>query len=123
MCNTKSVKVVKQKPEGEFAEVDFDFGKVLVDKKIEASMMEEALIRELIRETQSLRKKSGLQVKEKITLTLNSDDQTNKLLSKYIKLLAKEVGAKKILVGKLQGKHEGILEFNNKKISIKFDRA
>ncbi|MEM7821795.1 MAG: DUF5915 domain-containing protein, partial [Candidatus Aenigmatarchaeota archaeon] len=106
----------------EFSEIDFDFGGVLVDKKLDEKLLEEALMRELIREIQELRKKFGFVVKEKIELTLDSDEQTNKILNKYIKFLSKEVGAKKIDVGKLKGKFKGQLKFENKQINIAFSK-
>jgi len=122
MCNTKSVKVLRKEPKGEFSKVSFDFGKVLVDKKLGKRLLEEALFRELIRQVQSLRKKYGFQVKDRISLTLNSDKKTNKTLEKYVKILKKEVGAKKVRVGKLKGKHKGSLEFEKVKIEIMFDK-
>ncbi len=121
MCNTKSVKVLEKEPKGEFCGVEFDFGKLLVPSKLSEELLEEALVRELIREIQELRKKSSFQVKETIVLTLNSDKETNEILKKNVKLLCKEVGAKQIVVGKLSGRFSGKLEFDNKTIEIKFD--
>lgn len=123
MCNTKSIKVTKEILEGEFSEVDFDIGKVLVDKKLDEKLLEEALIRELIREVQALRKKYGFRVKENINLTLSSDEKTNKTLNKYVKLLGKEVGAKKVNISKLKGKFKGQLKFENKNIEIAFEKV
>jgi isoleucyl-tRNA synthetase len=121
MCNTKSIKVVKEKPEGEFSEMDFDLGKVLVDKKIDEKLLEEALIRELVREVQALRKKYDFHVKENINLTLKSDEKTNLILKKYINALKKEVGAKKVALGELKGKCKGSLKFENVGIEIAFE--
>jgi len=122
MCNAKSV-VVAKKPAGEFSEVKFDFGSVLVDKKLDEKLMEEALLREVIREVQSMRKQNKFNVNEMITLTLSSDEKTNLILKKFEKELMKEVGAGKILVGKLKGKFTGKLEFEGKIIEIKFDKS
>jgi isoleucyl-tRNA synthetase len=122
MCNCKCIHVVKQKPKGEFSESDFDFGKVLINKKLDKKLLEEAMIRELVREIQDLRKKNKFQVKENIFLSLNSDNKTNKILKEYEKLLMKEVGAKKISVGRLEGKFKGQLKFDNKEINILFSK-
>jgi isoleucyl-tRNA synthetase len=122
MCNCKDVKVVNKKPEGEFSEVEFEFGKVLIDKKLDEKLLEEALFRELVREIQSMRKENGFNVKEKIALTLSSDEQTKKLLNKYTKLLGSEVGAKTVETGKLEGKFKGQVKFEDKTIEIAFEK-
>ncbi len=121
MCNTKSIKVLDKEPKGEFLGVEFDYGKVLVPTKLDEKLLEEALVRELIREVQELRKRNNFNVKESIVLTLSSDSKTNEILKKNIQLLCKEVGAEKIIIGKLIGKFSGKLEFDNKMIEIKFD--
>jgi len=122
MCNCKRVNVVKVKPKGEFSETEFDFGKVLINKKLDEKLLEEALIRELVREVQSLRKKHGFQVKESINLTLKSDEKTNALLKKHLNLLKKEVGAKKVVLGELKGKFKGSLEFEGNRVEISFEK-
>ncbi|HKZ45475.1 MAG TPA: isoleucine--tRNA ligase, partial [archaeon] len=122
MCNSKSVSTVKAEPKGEFSFADFEFGKVFVDRKLDKNLLEQSLIRELVRQIQDMRKKSGLQVKDRISLTLNSSEDVNTTLEKNAKELMKEVGASKVAVGKLQGKHTGSLEFDNKKIEIAFDK-
>jgi len=119
MCNAKDVKVATKKPKGEFSEAEFDLGKVFVSKEVD---MEEALVRELTREIQDMRKKNGFKVKENIILTLNSDGKTNKTLKKYEKILKKEVGASKTVVGKLKGKYKGSLQFEKVKVEILFDK-
>jgi len=122
MCNTKDIGLVKEKPKGEFSEVSFDLGKILVDKKLDEKLLEEALIRELIREIQTMRKKHGFHVSERILLNLSSDEKTNKALEKYVQSLKKEVGAKEIIVGKLEGEHKGSLKFEKLKVEIAFDK-
>lgn len=122
MCNCKSIKVVKEKPKGNFAEVEFDSGSIFVDKDMDEKLLEEAMVREVTREVQDLRKKNGFVIEEKIVLSLNSDEETNKKLKKYEKILAKEVGAKKIQLGKTEGRYKGSLQFGNAKIEIAFDR-
>jgi hypothetical protein len=122
MCNSKSVKIVKEIGKGDFAEAGFDFGKVYISKKLDEKLLNEALLRELVREVQDLRKKNGFIVKEKITLSLSSDEETNEMLGKNRQFLAREVGAKSVVVGSLKGRFRGKLEFEEKKIEIAFDR-
>jgi len=121
MCNSKLVDVVEKVPEGEFSEVDFSYGKVLVDKKLDDKLMEEALVRELVREIQSLRKQNGFYINQRISLTLNSDKITNSILKNYEKIIMKEVGADKLNIGFLKGRFSGKLEFEGKTIEIAFD--
>jgi len=123
MCNSKRVKAVSKEPKGEFSEVEFSLGKIFVPKKLSEKLLDEALLRELIREIQDLRKKSGFVVNDKIALSLNSDEKTNKLLEKNKKLLGQEVGAKSVVVGFDKGKFTGKLEFEDKKISIAFSKV
>jgi len=122
MCNCKLIKVVNKKPKGEFSETEFDFGKVLINKKLDEKLLEEAMIRELVREIQGLRKKNGFQVKERISLSLKSDEKTNAVLKKHIDTLKKEVGAKKVVLGDLKGKFKGSMKFEDREVEISFER-
>jgi len=122
MCNSKSVKIVKEIGKGDFAEASFDFGKVYISKKLDEKLLEEALLRELVREVQDLRKKNGFVVKDKIALCLSSDEKTEKLLEKNRQFLAGEVGAKSVAVGSVEGKFKGKIEFEDKEINIGFSR-
>jgi len=123
MCNCKAVAVAKDFPAGELAKANFELGKIAIERKLDSELMEEAMVRELVREIQSMRKKNGFNVMEAITLGLDSDAETNNILKKYEKNLKKEVGAKKIFVGKVAGKYKGSLQFEDKEIEIAFDRC
>jgi len=122
MCNSKKIGITSKEPKGEFSEADFSFGKVFVPRKLDGKLLDEAMVREIVREIQDLRKKNGFVVWEKILLSLSSDDKTNKVLEKNIKFLQREVGASGVKIGKLKGKYEGLLKFENKEIKISFDR-
>ncbi len=122
MCNCKEIKIVKEKPQGDFAEADFNFGKILIDKELDKELLEEALVREVIRAVQQLRKENKFNVSEYIILTLNSDERTNQILKKNEKVFEKEVGAKKVYVGKLEGRYKGSIKFENVQIEIAFEK-
>jgi len=122
MCNSKKLEVLKTKPKGQFSEAEFSLGKVLVDKELGKELMEEALIKEVIRKVQGMRKKHSFEVKESISLTLNSDKTTNETIKKYVEMLKKKVGAKKIEIGKLKGEHKESLEFEKIKVEIAFEK-
>ncbi len=121
-CNTKNIRVVSKKPKGEFSSIDTSFGQVLVNKKLDKGLLEEALFREIVREIQSLRKKNNFNVNETISLFIKSDEETEKSVKKYSDGIQKEVGADKISIGKMDGKIVGKLEFEGKTVEIGFNR-
>lgn len=123
MCNTKTIGVIEKEPKGNFSDVQFKYGKVFVNKSFDESILEEALIRELIRQIQSMRKENKFHVKESILLTLNSDEKTNEILEKYSLQITKEVGAKQLVVGKSEGNFKDKLDFEGKLIEIGFDKT
>ncbi|MEM5772771.1 MAG: isoleucine--tRNA ligase [Candidatus Aenigmatarchaeota archaeon] len=123
MCNSKEIKLAKEEPKGEFSAADFNLGKIFIPSKLDEKLLDEALLRELVRKIQEMRKKFGFVVKERIDLTLSSDEKTNKLLEKNKKLIGKEVGARSVVVGKTKGKFSETLEFEDKKINIAFSKA
>ena len=123
MCNSKIIKISKDEPKGEFSVADFSLGKVFIPLKLDEELLNEALLRELIRRIQEMRKKFGFVVKEMIDLSLSSDEETNKLLEKKKDLISKEVGAKSVVIGTTKGKFSETLEFENKKITIAFSKA
>ena len=120
MCNVKSVKVATKKPKGKFSESEFDENKVLLDLTEDEELFEERLYRELTRKIQSTRKENNLVVKDRISLTLKSDEKTEETLKKSVSDLKKDVGAKTIEIGKLKGKSSSELVFRDKKIKISF---
>lgn len=124
MCNAKSVllKTKKAKIVGDFEKAAFHAGIVLVDKKMTDVLKNEAMLREVVREVQNMRKENGFKVRERIKLTLASDDKTNKALKGFVDTLKKEVGASKVAIGKSVGKHKGELKFDKIKIEIAFSK-
>lgn len=123
ICNAKSVGVTKEALDDEFSEVQFKHGKVYVNKTLDKPLLEEALIKELTREVQNMRKQNKFNVKETISLFVKSDKSTEQTLAGYLDAIKKEVGAIKISVGEAKGKYKGKLTFDNKIIEISFDRV
>jgi isoleucyl-tRNA synthetase len=121
MCNAKSVLITEKLPEGEFSQNKFDFGLILVDKIMDEELKNEALIRELIRKIQDMRKKAGLHVTDLITLYLNSNK--NEVLEKNVEILKEEVSAKEIIISEIKGEVKGELEFEDVKIDIAFNKT
>ncbi len=122
MCNVKKIEFVRKLPKGKFAEGSFDKYKLYLDLIEDQEIYGERLYRELVREIQEMRKNAKFVVSDEISLTLKSDDETQKVLGKYLKGLVLEVGASKVEIGVLKGKHNGGLIFGKKKVEITFDK-
>jgi hypothetical protein len=84
--------------------------------------MEEAFIRELIREVQEMRKRNKLNVKESIRLSLSSTNKVNEIIQKFADELKKEVGAKELVLDKLSGNCKGKIKFMDIEVEMAFDK-
>jgi len=112
MANVKRIVAVKRisgKSRG-FEHGRFAIGGVLKD---------EALVRELIRKTQLLRKKAGLRVHERIKVQFECGKETEPILKKMADEIKEGVGASHVKLGGLRNA-QGSLEFDGKKIGIGF---
>ncbi len=123
MCNSKSIGVTKKSLGDEFSDTQFKHGKVYVSKTMDKDLLEEALVKELTREVQNLRKKNNFNVRDSVSLFIKSDKQTEQMLTKYFDAIKKEVGATEISTGMLQGNYKGKLSVEDKIIEIGFDRV
>jgi isoleucyl-tRNA synthetase len=117
MANADSVVFVKKidrKDKLAFEHGEIALGEVMHDK---------AFARELMRTIQMLRKREGLNVKERIELWLEMDSKTEKMVESNREYIAKGVGAVKIHKG-LPHKVgiKGTLEFDGKKVKVYFER-
>ncbi len=106
MCNVKEVAC------GKIGGDTMKTGKfeVYLDTALTEELKEEALLREVIRKVQDMRKKAGMVVSDKVELTLGNCD----ILKKFEKELKKEVGAVKVGFGAAPE----ALDFEGKKIGI-----
>ncbi len=123
LCNAKSIGVTKRSLGDEFSSAQFKHGKVYISKTLDKTLLEEAMVKEITREVQSLRKKNNFNVKDNISLFIKSDKETENTLEKYFNVIKKEVGAAKLSSGMLKGNYKGKLSFENKTIEIGFDRV
>ena len=91
--------------------------KLILDKTLTPELLEEGRARELIRAVQSARKHAGLQVDDKIKLSLSSD-----LPKGHEQLIKTEVGATEITI---EGNysHQEIAKVNNDSVSISLEKA
>lgn len=112
MGNIRNVHISRSLKGGKkFEHGEFTMGEVL---------MNEALVRELIRKVQMLRKEAGLKVTERISLSLETDSGTQEKLHAYKSDILEGVGAGSLDFGKLQ-KERGSLDFEGSKIRIWFE--
>ena len=107
MTNAKAVKTKRAK------KLSVKLGKVMKD---------EAMLRELIRKTQSLRKQARLQVHQQILITLETDKKTEAVLKEHEPDLLRGTGAKSLDFGTVK-KALGELIFENTAIKIGFRKA
>jgi isoleucyl-tRNA synthetase len=71
-----------------------------LDTVITPELKAEGLLREFVRTVQDLRQEGGLMPKDKIELWLEGSEQMQLLVRRHEKMLVREVGAKKISIGK-----------------------
>ncbi len=113
MGNVKEVKIVKKLDKGKA----FEFGKLEIGNVLK----DEALIRELVRNVQVLRKKAGLDVHDRIVLHIKTDKETQKLLKQKENDILKGVGGTKVLP-QIKAK-KGEMVFEGKKIEMGFEKV
>jgi isoleucyl-tRNA synthetase len=85
-------------------------------------LKDEALVRELVRGIQVLRKREGLRVTESIVLSLKSDGETQTLLRKHERDILRGVSASRVLYGEPRPER-GSCRFDGKTVHIGFRRA
>jgi len=120
-CNSKNLRFVKEMPEG-YTEVKFEYGIVAVPSKMDEELVNEAMLRELSRFVQDMRKKNGLQVNDKIELFVESDRDTNKFLMKFKKDIRDNVGASNVFIGKPGGTLKDKFSFENRVLNVGFSK-
>jgi isoleucyl-tRNA synthetase len=100
MANVREVRVSEKahKPGRKFEHGEIILGEVLKG---------EALLRELVRKIQMLRKEAGLKVTEKISLALETDKETEKALKESQKDILEGVGAGSLTFRQLERQKEG----------------
>lgn len=93
VVNVKEVKVVGAKPDGKLAEKEFSDGKVYLDTEIDEELYEEAIVNEVKRRIQMLRKEEELVEKDSIAVLIGVEKELEAILQKNIDRISKEVNA------------------------------
>jgi valyl-tRNA synthetase len=95
--------------------VDFHYGKFVLGKVMKA----EALVNEVVRKTQILRKENKLLIGDRIEAQFKSDPETEKVLQAKEKDLLRGIGGDKAEFGSVE-EVKGELEHDGKKVEIGF---
>lgn len=93
-----------------------------LDTEISQDLKEEGLIRELIRHIQNSRKESGLNIDDRIYLTISSQDKTFlEAVRKHTKLISDETLAIKMLENELKNKFN--IKIDSIEVNISMEKA
>ncbi len=93
--------IVKKDIPFNLVDVAFKEGFIYLNKEMNEELEAEGYSRELMRRVQALRKKSGLEKKDKITLFIKVEGDVMTMLSKWNKKIAEKVGAEKIKISEI----------------------
>ena len=103
MVNCEKVKIGEK--EG-YECFEFDLGKIFLPKQLSEEEKRKAIFAELVRMIQERRKRKGMNVREKTTLFLYSDEKTFEFLKKVEEKLRDEVSASEIRYEEKEGMEE-----------------
>ncbi|MFH1472158.1 MAG: isoleucine--tRNA ligase [Nanoarchaeota archaeon] len=112
---TPEMLIIREKVTENLAGQTFTGGAVYLDTERDNEIIQESLIRELIRHVQIMRKDANLNVKEKIKLYLDGDGA---LLSKWKSMIEKDTTSQ-VVIGK-GGKTKSAFEFEDEKVGVGF---
>lgn len=87
---------ISKHPHEPWQYADFKFGTIYINKELSEDLVNEGYAREIARRVQQLRKKSGLQKKDRIVLYIQPSADIDLDLEQYLKDMKSRVGAKSI---------------------------
>jgi len=100
--------IVTRKVPAPYIEGSFKNGFVYLNKEIDEELEAEGYSRELMRRVQELRKKAGLQKKDRITLFIKTDEELKDIFNNFYSAIKEKVGASTLKISELNPskKHE-----------------
>jgi len=104
--------IIKRKVPLPYEEVEFRQGFIYLDRELTPELEAEGFSREVMRRVQALRKKSGLQKRDKIVLYIKADEELVGMLNKFEEQIKEKVGASKLKIFQLDPSKK--LEFKSK---------
>jgi len=98
MANAKRVCFADKGPKG-LIKKEFSTGAVFLDRKRSPDMVNEGLIRDLMRQIQNMRKKGGLKVSEHVKMVIHTDGEFAKVVEKFKEEIKSNTTAREVVVG------------------------
>jgi len=95
---TKDHLIITREVPSSFTEAEFKGGLVYINKERTEELEAEGYAREVMRRIQSLRKDSGLNKTDSISLFIQAEEDLVKMLSKHEDIIKEKVGAKKLKI-------------------------
>ncbi len=106
-----------------FAIAAFDGGKVYLKKEIRRELYEEAMVREVARRVQLMRKERKLVESDAISLHMQTDDkELASILRKHASELASQVNAQEVIFAKISGGFSKEWAIGEAEVSISFEK-
>ena len=93
--------IVTRKVPAPYIEGSFKNGFVYLNKEIDEELEAEGYSRELMRRVQELRKKAGLQKKDRITLFIKTDEELKDIFNNFYSAIKEKVGASTLKISEL----------------------
>jgi len=108
---TREMVIFEEKPPDGYVSASFDGGEVFLKTEISRALYEEAMVREVARRVQLMRKELELVEKDEIAANIIAGKELLEILERHKASLAKEVKARKLTISsKAELKAEGALE-------------
>ncbi len=99
VVNVKEVKTLEKVPEGKIFKKEFSAGNVCLNAEIDQELYEEAIINEVKRRVQMLRKEEELVEKDKITVFVSSEKEIETIVEKNTDKIKNDVNAESVKIG------------------------
>ncbi len=123
--NVKDVQVLPEKPAGAYVWVDCSAGYAVgVSTEITDALLQEGVLRDLIRQVQDLRKKSGLTVRDRVALSITSEEPLiRETVARFSDRLLKETRALTLEDNLPQSDGEALVELHGQKVTVRIRRV
>jgi isoleucyl-tRNA synthetase len=119
--------IIEREIPDKYGESEFREGFVYLNKQLTDELEAEGFSREICRRIQALRKTSGLEKNDRISLYIKTDDELSEMLGKFEESIKIKVGADKINISEQpptkKHKNQSEEKIKDKVIELFFDRV
>lgn len=124
LCKINNAKEItySDSPPSKFVERSFEGGKIFLNPQRSEELLQESLLRELIRGIQAARKNNNFNVHESIKVCIKADEKTRQYLESNKEILSAEVGANTIDFDEWRGEYPVTAEAEGIKIEAIFSK-